>query len=131
MGGFIMAVGYSIIQRIKPGDPTAPRKFYAIAQSSGEVALRQLADQIAEISTVSSIDTLAVLESLIQVIPDHLLDGRIVRLGDFGTFRLTLSSDGADTEADFNKSLIKKVRLNFRPGKLINNSLKTAEYSKM
>jgi predicted histone-like DNA-binding protein len=126
-----MAVGYSIIQRIKPGDPTAPRKYYAVAQSSGEASLRNLADQIAEISTVSSIDTLAVLESLLQVIPDHLLQSRIVRLGDFGSFRLTLSSDGADTEADFNKSLIKKVRLNFRPGKLIGNSLKTAEYVKV
>jgi len=71
-----------------------------------------------------------VLESLLKVIPDHLLNGRIVRLGDFGSFRLTLASEGADTEDDFSKSMIKKVKLNFRPGKQIRNDLKTAEYEK-
>ena len=70
-----MAVKYSIMQRPKPGDASAPKKFYAVAKSDGEVTLRQLAEQIADISTVSSIDTLAVLESLLKVIPNHLLRG--------------------------------------------------------
>jgi len=73
---------------------------------------------------------LAVLESLLKVIPAHLLNGRIVRLGDFGSFRLTVTSEGADTEDHFSKSMIKKVKLNFRPGKQIRNDLKTAEYEK-
>jgi predicted histone-like DNA-binding protein len=125
-----MAVKYSVIQRIKPGDPSAPRKFYAIAKSSGEVTLRELADQIAQISTVSSIDTLAVLESLIEVMPAQLRDGKIVKLGDFGTFRLTLSSDGVETEEAFTKANIKKVKLNFRPGKIISKELKTVDFEK-
>lgn len=126
-----MAVHYSIIQRIKPGDPSAPRKFYALAKSSGEVTLRELSESISDISTVSSIDTLAVLESLISVIPKQLLKGRIVRLGEFGTFRLNLSSEGADTEEAFNKSNIKGVKLNFRPGKIIRTELKTVDYQKV
>ncbi len=125
-----MAVKYNVVQRVNPRDTTAARRFYAVAQKNGEVSLRELADRISDISTVSSIDTMAVLESLIKVIPSELLSGRIVRLGDFGTFRLTLSSEGADTQDDFNKSLIKNVRLKFRAGKLIANSLKTAEYFK-
>jgi len=125
-----MPVKYAVIERPKPGDPNAPKKFYAIAVSDGEVTLRQLADQIANISTVSPIDTLAVLESLLQVIPDHLLNGRIVRLGDFGSFRLTLESNGADSADAFNKSFIKRVRLNFRAGKEIRSALKTADYEK-
>ncbi len=125
-----MAGKYNVVQRVNPRDTTAARRFYAVAQKNGEVSLRELADRISDISTVSSIDTMAVLESLIKVIPSELLSGRIVRLGDFGTFRLTLSSEGADTQDDFNKSLIKNVRLKFRAGKLIANSLKTAEYFK-
>ena len=62
-----MAVNYSVIQRVKPGDPSAPRKYYAVAQTDGDVNLRTLANRIAEISTVSTIDTLAVLESLIRI----------------------------------------------------------------
>jgi predicted histone-like DNA-binding protein len=129
-GGMKMAVQYSIIQKIKPGDPSAPRKFYATTKSSGEVKLRELADRISEISTVSSIDTLAVLESLIKVIPSQLLAGRIVRLGDFGTFRLSLSSEGTDTEEEFSKNNIKSVKLIFRPGKIISTELKMVEFQK-
>jgi len=42
------------MQRPKPGDASAPKKFYAVAKSDGQVTLRQLAEQIADISTVSS-----------------------------------------------------------------------------
>jgi len=125
-----MAIKYSIIQRPKPGDPTAPKKFYALIKTDGEVSLRELANQIASISTVSTIDTMAVLESLVQVIPNHLLNGRIVRLGDLGSFYVTLSSGGADTEDDFTTSLIKKANVSFRPGKLIKNKIKTATFEK-
>lgn len=125
-----MAIPYTVIQRPNPSDPAAPRKHYGIAKSNGEVSLRQLADQIAEISTVSPIDTLAVLESLVQVLPDHLTEGRIVRLGDFGDFRVTISTEGADTPETFTKGMIKKANLNFRGGKLIRNALKTADFVK-
>lgn len=126
-----MAIPYTIIQRVNPANPTAPRKHYGVAKSNGEVSLRQLADQIAVISTVSSIDTLAVLESLLQVLPNHLLQGRIVRLGDFGDFRITISTERADTAENFHKSMIKKANLNFRGGKLIRNALKTADFVKV
>ncbi len=126
-----MAIQYRLMERIKPTDPTAPKKHYAITQSSGEISLRQLADQIAEISTVSSIDTLAVLESLLQVLPRHLLDSKIIRLGDFGSFRLSLSSSGADTAENFTKNMIKGVKLLFRPGKQITDELKQAEFVKI
>ena len=125
-----MSVKYNIVQRVNPRDVTAERKFYAVAQKNGEISLRELAERISEMSTVSTIDTMAVLESLIKVIPTELLNGRIVRLGEFGTFRLTLSSDGADTQEGFTKAMIRKVRLNFRAGRLIANNLKTAEYFK-
>ena len=86
---------------------------------------------LAEISTVSSIDTLAVLESLLQVLPRHLLDSKIIRLGDFGSFRISLSSSGADTAENFTKSMIKGVKLLFRPGKQITDELKQAEFVKI
>jgi len=43
---------------------------------------------------------------------------------------MTISSDGADTAANFNKDMIKSANLNFRPGKQIRNDLKTADYQK-
>ena len=125
-----MSVSYSLVQRPKPGDPSAPKKFYAVAVKSGEASLRELANQIAEISTVSSIDTLAVLESFLKVIPDHLLNGRIVRLGDFGSFRLTIESNGSETAEAFSSADIRGVKVRFNPGKMIKSLLKTASFQR-
>jgi len=126
-----MSVQFSVRQRINPSDLTAPRKYYAIAASKDQIDLRSLSNEIARISTVSTIDTIAVLEGLVQLLPDYLIDGRSVQLGDFGTFRLTLSSGGAETEEAFSTALIKKSKLHFRPGKLIRNALKTISYEKV
>lgn len=125
-----MGIQFSVMERRNPADPTAPKKFYGVARSTGEIDLRSLSKQISAMSTVSVIDTTAVLESLLQVVPEHLLAGKIVRLGEFGSYRLTLSTGGAETQQDFNKALIKKVRLKFRPGSIIRTLLKTADYDR-
>ncbi len=125
-----MPVLYNVVEKVNPRDPQGARKFYGVAQSRGEVNLRDLAEQIADISTVSTIDVMAVLEALLQVIPQHLLDGKIVRLRDFGTFRLILESNGVEKAEDFNASHIKRVKMNFRPGKEIRDALATATFEK-
>ena len=125
-----MSVQYALMQRVNPRDLTAAKKFYAVATSKDRVNLRTLANDIARISTVSSIDTMAVLEALLQMLPDYLTEGNSVHLGEFGSFRLTLSSDGTDTAEEFNTSMIKKSKINFRPGKLIANALKSVSYVK-
>jgi nucleoid DNA-binding protein len=58
---------------------------------------------------------------------EHLAEGKIVRLGNFGAFQVSVSSEGAETEAKFNASLIKGNKVVFRPGtdlKEMQNNLK-------
>jgi len=126
-----MPIPYSLVQRGNPRDPSAPKKFYAQVQFSGEVTLRELADEIAKISTVSVIDTKAVLDSLLEVIPKHITGGEMVRLGDFGSFGITLKSEGAETEDAFTSSMIKRVRLLFKPGKLFKKEIEAADFKKI
>ena len=57
---------------------------------------------IPDISTVSVPDTVAVIESLLQLIPRHITEDQIVRMGDFGSFGLRIGSVGAESENDFN-----------------------------
>lgn len=52
-----------------------------------------------------------------QVIPDKIADGKVVRLGDFGNFRLTLQSEDSEETGDVNAQNTKRNRLRFRPGK--------------
>lgn len=126
-----MAINYSLTQRVNLKDATAPRKFYAIAKSNGEETVRQLASEISKRSGLSSVDVFAVIEAFIDLIPEKVAEGKIVRLGDFGSFNVTISSEGAEKAEEFTSALIRGNSLNFRPGKLVQKVLDTIEYSKV
>jgi predicted histone-like DNA-binding protein len=122
-----MAVKYTVSERGNPLNPSQPKKWYANAKSTGDITLRALGKEIAARSTVSAADTQAVLVALTEVLTEHLAEGKIVRLGDFGAFQVSVSSEGAETEAKFNASLIKGNKVVFRPGtdlKEMQNNLK-------
>lgn len=125
-----MAVQYVVVEKRNSFESDAQTKFYGLAKSSGETSIRKLAKRIAKISTVSSIDTMAVLEALLEVIPEELTEGNIVRLGDFGSFHAKIKSDGSETRDDFNSSLIQKTKIVFKPGKIVKNVLNDVEYKK-
>ena len=76
-------------------------------------------------------DVQAVLLALEDVITDALKSGEIVRLGDLGTFQIGISSKGAETEEDYDASLIKKARINFRPGLALTGVLSNLSYKKV
>jgi predicted histone-like DNA-binding protein len=127
-----MAVNYAVKPKSNPGDPEAPQKYYAQARSSGGLTLKQLSKEIAEGSTtVSDTDVLAVLNDLTKVVKRHLENGKIVRLGDFGTFQIAVNSEGAETEEKFHPSLIRKSRVTFRPGADLKDMLATLKFEKV
>jgi len=125
-----MAVRYGLSQKGNPMQPTAPKKWYANARSTGEVTLRALGKEITQRSTVNHADTLAVLEALTQVLTEKLADGKIVRFGDFGSFQVSIGSEGSETEEKFNSSLIKTKKVTFRPGIDIKEMLNNLKFAK-
>ncbi|MDR1652642.1 MAG: HU family DNA-binding protein, partial [Prevotellaceae bacterium] len=91
-----------------PGNPEAPKKFYALAKAREELTFRQLSKEISEGSaTVSDSDVLPVLNDLSKILKRRLANGEIVRFGDFGSFQVAITSSGAETAEKFNASLIK------------------------
>ena len=92
---------------------------------------RQLAKEIAEITTISVPDAVAVLESLVMIIPRHIENGEIVRLGELGSLRITINSEGSESEEEVNASKIKKANYRFSPGSELQQTLKTLKYSKV
>ena len=123
-------IKFKIMERVNPQAPLDPRKYYAFIKNQGVVNLRQLAKRISRESTVSMMDTMAVLEGLLQDIPDLLAEGNIVKLGELGTFRTTISSEGVDVAEDFNITNIKRLNLKFRPGREFSNQLNNVKFSK-
>jgi predicted histone-like DNA-binding protein len=112
----VMVVKYTVSERGNPLNPSKPKKWYANAKSTGDTTLRALCKDIAARSTVSPADTQAVLVALTEVHVENLAEGKIVRLGDFGAFQVSVSSEGAETEGKFNAPLIKGSKMDFRPG---------------
>ena len=127
-----MSVTYNLVQRGNPAKKEEPKKFYAQAKKRSELTFRQLAKEISEGSTtVSDSDVLAVLNDLTKVLRRHLSNGEIVRFGDFGSFQITLTSDGATSEEKFNSSMIKNPKVAFRPGIDLKEMLATLQYEKV
>ena len=50
---------------------------------------------------------------------------------DIGTFRVGISTKGALKEEDFNDALIKKTRILFRPGSVLQNAIANLNFTKV
>ena len=124
-------VTYSVVPRLNPRDKDASPKYYAQAQASGDVSIREMSERIQQSCTVHKADVHAVLVALEDTMIDALKGGEIVRLGDLGTFQIGVSGKGALTEEDYTPSLIQKARINFRPGIALSGILTTLSFSKV
>ena len=125
------SVTYSVVPRYNPSDKEAPARYYAQAQASGDVSIREMSERIQKTCTVTKADVYATLVALEDVIVDALKAGEIVRLGDLGTLQIGLSGKGAISEEDYDESLIKKARINFRPGIALAGVLTSLTYTKV
>ena len=125
-----MTVKYNIVARHNPRDRAAPPKYYPSVVSSGEVTIQQLAEKIADISTVSSIDVVAVLEAFVQLVPRELTEGNIVRLGALGSFWIRVKSDGSATSEEVSASNVNKILPKFTPSKRFKKILNNTDFKK-
>ena len=121
---------YKLIERGNPGDREAPKKIYATCVKKGTKTLKGIGVDIADISSLSRGDVNNVLTNLVEQIPKYLLDGNSVSLGELGSLRMSFSSEGVDTEADFNVNKIKGLKIVFTPGKALNEEIDIAKFEK-
>jgi predicted histone-like DNA-binding protein len=125
-----MSVKYILVERGNPQKPDEPKKLYAQAKSDGDINLKALGKEISQRCTVNYADTLAVLEGLTQVLTLNLDDNKIVRFGDFGSFQVGISSEGAETPEKFTSSMINSKKVVFRPGADLKEMLNNLKFEK-
>ena len=112
-----MEVHYKAVPKKNPAKQNDPPKYYAQVISSGELSLRQLVKRVSDISTLSPADTMAAIEALLEVVPQALTEGKLVRLGDFGSFSLQVNSEGVEDVKEMNRKKIKRIAVRFKAGK--------------
>lgn len=125
-----MAITFKLIERKNPQDKTTPAKLYPSIVSNGTIDLTELSRSVSKRCSMTFSDVYAVIYALVDVIPEKLSDGKIVKLGDLGTFRLTLRSDGADSVDAFNNKLIKQVKVNYKQGAEFKRQLSSIKFSR-
>ena len=126
-----MAVKYKVIQRGQPGVAGGgEKKYYANAVTNGELTLEKLTTRIEKNSTVGGADIRAVLYAMVDLMRDELEDGAIVRLGDLGSLRISISSNGEAEEKDVTANSIKGAKCIFTPGSSLKKMLNNLTYEK-
>jgi len=126
-----MSVKYHVVARKNPRDPEAPAKYYPVLNSTGRTNQRGLAQRGSQMSTLNAADLAAAIEIMLTVIPEELLDGKIVDLGDFGTFRLTIKAKGSDSEGEVSSNNVERLSVIFSPGPEFKLALTRTKYEKL
>lgn len=124
-------VKYSVIPRMNPRDRESEPKYYPQLIMSGDVSLREMCERIEQACTVTKADVQAVFVAMENVVIDALKRGEIIRLGELGSLRLSVSSKGALTEQKYNPSLITQKRIIFRPGSILSEALANLSFEKL
>jgi predicted histone-like DNA-binding protein len=91
-----MAVWLRKIQKKNPQDLTKS-KWYLTQEKSWNVGFKDISKEIEGRSAISLGDVQSVLSNLVEVLPTFLKLGQSVNLEGFGSFRVSVSSEGAAT----------------------------------
>lgn len=85
--------------------------------SGSAISTDRIAERLAEISTVSRSDVLAVLGNLASVMADYMALGKSVKIDGLGTFYFTAVANGTgvETPEEVNANQITGVRVRFIP----------------
>lgn len=123
-----MSINYSIIELKNPLRPEDTPQYYARMQVQEEIPLSRLAEEVSWATSLTRGDIENLVTTAGERIADHLKDGDMVDMGDFGKFQCQLSSQGVETVEKFTMHHIKKVRFQFRPGKLFCRALQEVRF---
>ena len=127
-----MAIRIKSVERGQPGVAGGGvKKFYATPVHDREVSLDGMTKAIEKTSTVSGADIRAVLYAMVEEAVAGLSDGRIIRLGDLGSLRITLSSEGKATAEEVTATAVKKAGVIFTPGKKLQEMLAVVKFTKV
>ncbi len=126
-----MAITIKTIERGQPGVAGGGvKKYYASPVHGKELTLEGLTRAIEKTSTVNGADIRAVLYAMVEETIMGLEEGRIIRFGDLGSFRITLKSEGKDAPGEVTANAVKKAGVIFTPSSKVQNMLNNAKFEK-
>ncbi len=127
-----MSIQFKALERSQPGvTGGGVKKFYASPVRGPELSLDGLTKAIERKCTVNGADIRAVLYAMVEESAAALEDGRTIRLGDLGSLRITMNSEGRSVPENVTAQCVKKVGVIFTPGAKLQEMFKTVKLTKV
>ena len=104
---------YSLIERTNP--KTGINLYYANLTGTTPLTIEAFSSKVCQECHINPVQLLNTLYYLEKEIIDALLNGHSVRLGDIGSFHLTLSSTGAESNDSFSEENLRGLKVRFVP----------------
>jgi predicted histone-like DNA-binding protein len=126
-----MAIKFKINKNSNTIKPPDGNQYYAKAISNGEISSEQLLKILAKKTKLNYVDCLRFMMYLEETMKEELKNGKIVRLGDIGSFQIGITSKVVDTEAKVTAKTMGNAKVNFRACKDFKKMLQELEYTKV
>jgi predicted histone-like DNA-binding protein len=110
-----MSIKLKKLQRINPQNLEDDRKWYLVQERSGSVGLAEIAKEIADRSSLTFGDVQNVLRNLLEVLPTYIRLGQTIHLEGFGSFHISVTSNGKATPEELTVHDVRNTRLIFTP----------------
>jgi predicted histone-like DNA-binding protein len=124
-------VQYTSVQKKNPLKPDDPQKFYMQPVYGETYELEGIARHVAARSSMALGNTISILHTLVDVIPELMMMGHIVSLGTLGRFRLIPSCPGVEERKDFSSRNVRKRKVCFRPSTKMHKALLDTTFEEM
>ena len=112
---------YSVLCRKNPVNKNV--KWYAQIAPPDIVDINKISELIAQNCTLTRHDIVACLSAFQEQLINALMEGKSVRLGDLGSFRVTMHSIGTVTEDAFTSGNIHRLSIRFVPASRLRKTL--------
>ncbi|MDR1098776.1 MAG: HU family DNA-binding protein [Tannerella sp.] len=114
-----MAVFFNKIQRSDPRNPVGLRKWFLILKSLSTRRTKEVAQRMADETTMNPKEAEMALYELVKVMKNILKEGCTVQIDDLGTFYLTGNSSASDTKEEVTAHNCEAIHIRFRPDKAL------------
>lgn len=123
-----MSIFLKPVQRINPSDPKAPKQWHPVQYTTKMVDENEVAMLIADETPLNPMEAAMAIRQLRKVVQRLLLDGKSMKLGDWGTFNITLNTDGAERREELTARNVRRVNVNFQPGDEMKAAMQKADF---
>ncbi len=125
-----MAIKYSLSQKKNQiNSDKQEGKLYAVAQHDGVLETEEFTRRVCrQFRSLDPVQVNAVLTAVAECLRKQLLDGKRVHVEPLGDFYTVINGTGSANTANFARSNIKDVRVNWVPGRALSGLKKDAKF---